>query len=303
MAHYAFLPPENFLGLDAEHSAYETSRVVVVPIPFEATVSYMGGTKNGPRAIIQASTQIELYDRDFRGEPALDYGVHTLPYLALGHSTIEAALDSIAAVVAEHAGAGKLVVGLGGEHSVSVGFGRGLAAAHGTPLLTVQIDAHADLRDEFEGSRYSHACAARRLLELGPVVQLGIRSLAQEEAELIDAVTDQGDTLRTFFAEDIHAGPAYLATLAQWVRGRRAFLTIDADCFDPACVPATGTPEPGGLDWQQVLAIVRTVARNADVAGFDVVELAPHPGMHSADFLIAKLVYKTISEIMAARRL
>ena len=302
MSSYTFLPPENFLGLDAEHSAYDTSRAVIVPIPFEATVSYMGGTKNGPRAIIQASTQIELYDRDFRGEPALDYGVHTLPYLALGHSSIESVLDSIAAVVAEHAGAGKLVVGLGGEHTVSVGFGRGLAQVYGAPLLTVQLDAHADLRDEFEGSRYSHACAARRLLELGPVVQLGIRSLSQEEAELIDAVTDQGDTLRTFFAEEVHAGSAYLATLAQWVRGRNVFLTIDADCFDPAYVPATGTPEPGGLNWGQVLDIMRTVVHNANVVGFDVVELAPHPGMHSADFLVAKLVYKTMSEILAARK-
>lgn len=303
MAQYAFLPPENFLGLGAEHTAYASSQAVIVPIPFEATVSYIGGTKNGPRAVIQASTQIELYDRDFRGEPALDYGVHTLPYLALGHSTIEAALESIAAVVAEHAAAGKLVVGLGGEHTVSVGVGRGLAAAHGMPLLTVQLDAHADLRDEFEGSPYSHACAARRLLELGPVVQLGIRSLAQEEADLINALADQGEKLRVFFAEDVHAGPAHLEALAQQVRSRNTFLTIDADCFDPAYVPATGTPEPGGLNWQQVMAIVRTVARNANIVGFDVVELAPHPGMHAADFLIAKLVYKTISEIMAARRL
>lgn len=304
MAQHAFLPPENFLGLGAEHTAYASSQVVIVPIPFEATVSYMGGTKNGPRAIIQASMQVELYDRDFRGEPALDYGVHTLPCLAPGHGPIEATLESIAAVVAEHAAAGKLVVGLGGEHTVSVGVGRGLAAVHGTPLLTVQLDAHADLRDEYEGSRYSHACAARRLLELGPVVQLGIRSLAQEEADLIDALADQSDEkLRVFFAEDVHAGPAHLEALARRVRGRNTFLTIDADCFDPAYVPATGTPEPGGLNWQQVMAIVRTVARNANVVGFDVVELAPHPGMHAADFLIARLVYKTISEIMAARRL
>ncbi|MCS7059674.1 MAG: agmatinase [Anaerolineae bacterium] len=301
MAPYDFLPPENFLGLDAAHTAYQASRVVVVPIPFESTVSYMGGTKNGPRAILQASMQVELYDRDFGRQPALEYGVHTLPYLALAHGNIESALESIAAVTAEHARAGKLVVGLGGEHTVSVGFGRGLAAVYGAPVLTVQIDAHADLRDEFEGSPYSHACVARRLLDLGPVVQLGIRSLSQEEAELIDATPS--DTLRVFFADEIHAGRAHLAELAERVRDRTVFLTIDVDGFDPAYVPATGTPEPDGLSWLQVLDIVRTVARNARVVGFDVVELAPQPGMHAADFLVAKLTYKTMSEIIAAGRL
>jgi agmatinase len=312
---YSYLPPENFLGLDSTHSAYETSRVVVLPIPYESTVTYVGGTKHGPRAILHASTQVELYDRELHAEPALDFGVHTLPYLAPDHSSPQATVDAIAACVAEHAAAGKLVVGLGGEHTVSVGFARGLAQVYGTPLLTVQIDAHADLRDSYEGSPYSHACVARRLLELGPVVQLGVRSLSAEEAAFIEQATSNipvgaalagrpgqagtpAHVLRVFFAEEIHAGPAYLAALAQWVQGRHVFLTIDVDGFDPAFVPATGTPEPGGLSWAQVLDIVRTVARQAQVVGFDVVELAPQPGLHAADFLVAKLVYKTMSAIV-----
>ncbi len=297
---YSYLPAENFLGLDAEHSAYEASRVVVLPIPYESTVSYMGGAKHGPRAILHASTQVELYDRDFAAEPALDYGVHTLPFLAPSHASPEATVDAIAACVAEHAAAGKLVVGLGGEHTVSVGFGRGLALAHGTPLMTVQIDAHSDLRDAYEGSPYSHACAARRLMDLGPVVQLGIRSVCGEEADFIAQAP--GDALRVFFADEVFAGPAYLDELAERVRGRRVFLTIDVDGFDPAYVPATGTPEPGGLTWAHGLAIVRTVARNSRVVGFDAVELAPQPGMHAADFLVAKLIYKTMSEAAASWR-
>lgn len=294
---YSFLPPENFLGLDVDHCAYETSRAVVLPIPYESTVSYGGGARHGPRAILHASAQVELYDRDFHTEPALHYGVHTLPYLAPSHASIEATVDAIAACVAEHAAAGKLVAGLGGEHTVSVGFGRGLAQACGTPLVTVQIDAHADLRDAYEGSPYSHACAMRRLLELGPAVQLGIRSLSAEEAAFIDGA---GGRTRVFYAEDIHAGDGYLAELVERVKGQPVFLTIDVDGFDPAWVPATGTPEPGGLNWAQVLGIVRAVARNASVAGFDLVELAPQPGMHAADFLVAKLAYKTMSEILLA---
>jgi agmatinase len=292
---YAYLPPANFLGLDEEHSAYATSRAVVLPIPYESTVSYVGGTKGGPRAILHASAQVELYDRAFRAEPALVYGVHTLPALAPSHASSAATVDAIAACVAEHAAAGKLVVGLGGEHTVSVGVGRGLARARGTPLMTVQIDAHADLRDDYEGSPYSHACAMRRLWELGPIVELGIRSLSSEEAAFLEAA---GDSARVFFADDMRGRLDYLDELAGRVRGQRVFLTIDVDGFDPAIMPATGTPEPGGLGWHQVLGIVQAVARNAQVVGFDVVELAPQPGMHAADFLVAKLVYRTMSEIL-----
>jgi agmatinase len=304
----SFFQPENFLGLDSAFSAFETSRVLVMPIPYEATVTYSGGTRYGPRAILHASTQVELYDRDFHSEPALSFSVHTLPHLAPIVAGPAAMVDSIAAAVAQYAATGKLVVGLGGEHTISVGFARGLAQVYGTPLLTVQIDAHADLRDSYEGSPYSHACVGRRLLELGPVVQLGVRSLSMEEATFIELQEKGIDRvglalytcpLRVFFAEDIHAGTSYLTALAQWVEGRKVFLTIDVDAFDPALVPATGTPEPGGLSWTQVLDIVRTVARRAQVVGFDVVELAPQPGMHAADFLVAKLVYKTMSEICA----
>lgn len=295
MSGYTFLPPDNFLGLDEVSSAYATSRVVVLPIPYEATVSYGGGTRHGPRAILQASTQVELYDREFGTEPALQFGIHTLPALAPRMDGPQAMVDAITEAVAQQARAGKFVVGLGGEHTVSAGVGRGLAqvfCADGAPLVTVQIDAHSDLRASYEDSIYSHACVARQLNELGPVIQIGIRSVCQEE---IDYIADNPERVRVFFAEEVHAGPAYLAELAERVRGQRVFLTIDVDGIDPSLIPATGTPEPGGLSWWQTLDAVRTVARAGHIVGCDFVELAPLPGYHAADFVVAKLVYKTIS--------
>ncbi|MGB3060138.1 MAG: agmatinase [Anaerolineae bacterium] len=302
MSGYTFLPPDNFLGLAEEFSAYERSRVVVLPIPYEATVSYSGGTRNGPRAILQASTQVELLDREFDDELALRWGVHTLPALAPSMEGPAAMVDAIQEAVAEQARAGKFVVGLGGEHTVSVGVARGLAqvfCADGSPLLTVQIDAHSDLRASYEDSTYSHACAARHFHQLGPLAQIGIRSVCREETDYIAA---NPETVRVFFAEEVHAGPEYLAELAEWVRGYKVFLTIDVDGIDPALIPATGTPEPGGLSWWQTLDVIRTVAQNADIVGFDAVELAPIPGYHAADFTVAKLVYKTLALALEGRQ-
>jgi agmatinase len=260
-------------------------------------VSYGGGTARGPAAIVAASQQVELYDREFDREPALDYGVHTLDPVALADD-LPAAVDAIAAAVHAAAATGKLVVGLGGEHTISAGFGRGLLAALGGPLSVVQIDAHADLRDEYEGTSYSHACVARRLLEepgIEQVLQLGVRSVCSEEVAFARANPQR---VRMWYAEDVHAG-AWQAELNARLAGRRAYLTIDVDGLDPAIVPATGTPEPDGLSWNETLAVVRTVARAGRIAGMDCVELAPAAGLHAADFAVAKLVYKSISYAIA----
>lgn len=296
MSTYTTLPPNNFLGLDQEYCEYERSAALILPIPYEATVSYGQGTREGPRAIIEASRQVEFYDRELDDEPALTYGIHTLPALAPVISGPEAMVGAIAACAEEHLQAGKLLVGLGGEHSVSAGIASALRAIHGD-FVMVQIDAHSDLRDEYEGSRYSHACVAKRVLDMGAtVVQLGIRSICREEINLIRS---ERSRLRVFFAEDVHAGQ-YLRALTGLVRGRTVFLTIDIDGLDPALVPATGTPEPGGLSWAQALDIIRTVARESKVAAIDCVELAPIPGHHASDFLAAKLVYKTIGLALAS---
>jgi agmatinase len=177
---------------------------------------------------------------------------------------------------------------------VSVGFGRGLKQALGGPLILVQIDAHADLRDEYEGSPYSHACIARRLVEdqtVDEVLQLGIRSVCTEEVEF---ARQNPKRVRIWYAEEVHAGD-WQKELAARIAGKRVFLTIDVDGLDPAIVPATGTPEPDGMTWMETLDIVRLVCQNAEIAGIDCVELAPYPGQHAADFAVAKLLYKTIS--------
>lgn len=297
MSAHSFLPPANFLGLEDEHSAYADSAALVLPIPYEGTVSYGQGARSGPRAIIHASHQAELYDRELDDEPALTYGIHTLPTMAPIVSGPEQMVAAIAACAEEHLRTGKLLVGLGGEHTVSVGIARAVHAVHGDFVL-VQIDAHSDLRDSYEGSAYSHACIARRVLDLGAtVVQLGIRTICREEMAVIRA---ERERLRVFFAEDVHAG-GHLAALADLVRGRTVFLTIDLDGLDPAFVPATGTPEPGGLNWAQTLDIVRTVTRAGRVAAIDCVELAPISGQSASDFLAARLVYKAIGLTLTSR--
>jgi agmatinase len=298
MALYQILTPQNFLGLDDEYSDYERSAALILPIPYEATVSHGQGTREGPRAIIHASRQVELYDRELDDEPAVTYGVHTLPELAPMGSGPEAMVAAVAACAEEHLRSGKLLFGLGGEHTVSGGIARAVKALHGD-FVMVQIDAHSDLRDTYEGTPYSHACVARRVLDMGAsVVQFGIRSICREEIDLIRA---ERERLRVFFAEDVHAG-GHLAELEQRISGRAVFLTIDVDGLDPSLMPATGTPEPNGLSWDQVLDIVRTVARAGRVVAADCVELAPISGAHASDFLTAKLVYKTLSLILAGRK-
>jgi len=297
MPRYEFEPPQNFLGLPPDASSFDRSAVVVLPVPYELSTSYGGGTRNGPAAILRASAQVELYDRELDDEPALRWGVHTLPALARDLSSPENAVAAVEDAVADLAATGKLVVVLGGEHSLSVGVARGLHRALGD-FVTVQLDAHADLRDTYEGTPYSHACAMRRIVELSAVIQVGIRSLDVTEAAFI---RENPDRVSTYFAEDVVGREEFAAELAGQVRGKRVFLTIDVDALDPSIMPATGTPEPGGLSWQDTVSILRTLNREADVIGFDCVELAPIPGLHAPDFLAAKLAYKTMTYVMSRR--
>ena len=296
---HEWLPAANFLGLDEEHSGYDQSQVVILPVPYELTTSYGQGTRQGPRALLHASHQIELYDRELGRECALDWGVHTLPFLAPTYASPEEAHAEIAAAVAEYARSGKLLCVLGGEHSISGSVAHGLQEVHG-PFVTVQLDAHADLRDTYEGTPHSHASAMRRVIDNGggPVLQLGIRSLSVDEAAFI---RERPEAVQTFFAEQVHAGE-HREALRSFVQGKPVFLTIDVDCFDSALMPATGTPEPDGLLWHEVLDIVRVVAgESKQVLAFDVMELAPLPGFHAPDFLAAKLCYKVMSLLMARR--
>ena len=231
-------PPDNFLALEDPYATFETARVLILPVPLEATVSWRGGTAVGPRAIIEASQQVELYDREHDGEPALEYGIHTLPALTLSDDPA-VTLAEIAAAVAEAASTGRLVVVLGGEHTISAGVNHGLLDARGGPLTVVQLDAHSDLRDSYDGTPFSHACVARRILEdprVEQVLQLGVRSVDAEEVAFARA--NEG-RVRVWYAEDVHDG-GWREEFVARVRGRRIHLTIDVDGLDPAIVPATG---------------------------------------------------------------
>lgn len=279
-----------------------TAGAWVLPVPYEATTSYGVGTREGPAAIIAASRQVEWFDREFGGEPVIEFGIHTMNPLVPEHRSPEAMMAEIereVAAILSGNPAPRVLAILGGEHSISGGVARGMVRAGIKDFVTVHVDAHADLRDTYEGTPFSHACAARRILEVSPVFQIGIRSLSAEE----DVFRRRCREVTTVFAEDALASRAYLKKLASFVRGKTVYLTMDLDGLDPAEMPAVGTPEPGGLSWTALMDIVRTVCRESKaVPVFDVVELAPIPVMKAPDFLAAKLVYKTMAMAMGGNR-
>ena len=282
--------PGGFLNLPEKRRGARDARVHVLPVPYEETVSYETGTGKGPAALILASRQVEHYDPDFGGEPALAYGIHTLRHAGPRFKNAEAMLRELADAAEKAVRAGKLLFSIGGEHSITPGLLRGVIRASESPVTVVQIDAHADLRDSYEGTRYSHACAMRRCLEEGAasVIGLGIRSCCLEEALYIK----ENPTKASVWTADMIESTdpiEFFKTLGAAVHGRRVYLTIDVDGLDPSVIPATGTPEPGGLSWRQALAVVRTVGSAADVIAVDCVELAPRPGLHMAEYAAAKL--------------
>jgi agmatinase len=274
----------NYGGIDNTYTAYERARFVVVPVPYDLTSTYQSGARRGPGAILEASANMELYDEELGKETYL-VGIHTLPPLdadARGPAEmVETVRRRVARVVAD----GKIPVMLGGEHSIS--FGAVQAVKEVYPKISVlQLDAHADLRDAYQGTPYSHASVARRISGISPLIQAGIRSLSAEEAEFMV----EGH-VRSHSADFILDGGAWWEAICGNLQGD-LYLTVDLDVFDPAVMPSTGTPEPGGIAWRDVLRLIREAAKRCRIRGFDVVELAPIPGMVAPDFLAAKLVYR-----------
>jgi agmatinase len=284
--------PHTFLGLDEALSAWDSARVVVLPVPYEATVSYQGGTKRGPAAIIEASRYIELYDQELDAEPA-EIGVATLPALHLTGAGPEAAIAELRRAmdrILEAAGE-RLVIGLGGEHSITSApvLAHAARLGAGRPLSVLQFDAHSDLRLEYEGSPYSHAAVMARCMDDVDITAVGIRALTTEERALVR----ERASITTIFAEEMWRDDAWIDRALDSL-GEDVFITFDVDYFDPALMPATGTPEPGGPDWYRTLQLLRRVFTERRVVGVDVVELAPMPGNAAPDFLVAKLIYKMI---------
>ena len=280
----AELPP--FLGADA-WSPFASARTAILPVPYEASVSYGGGTAGGPEAILRASTQVELWD-DLLGFEVYRHGIWTdtmLPVRGLGG---DHALAAVARRFGELLDAGKFVVMLGGEHSITPGAVAACVARH--PGLTViQLDAHADLREEYGGDRNSHACAMARALEHAPVRALGIRNYSVEEAAWMRRGIPGYRIVHAWEMDEASA-----ASLLDGLDGAPVYLTVDVDYFDPSVMPATGTPEPGGGAWWPTLRFLDALFRRTRVVALDVVELAPIPALHHADFTVARLVQHLI---------
>jgi len=277
------LIPPNFLGLPAETSAYAKARVVVLPVPFEATTSYGAGTRGGPDAILAASRQVETFDADL-GCDLADAPIHTHPPVAPALGSPDAMTDRLTAVAGRLYADGKWVLALGGEHSITLGLVRAAAKKHGR-LSVLQIDAHLDLRDSWEGTPYSHACVMRRIVEDGHrTVHVGIRNACREEIQFAEA-----HGLPIFWARQV-VGSEALFDAADALEGP-VYVTVDVDGLDPGVIRTTGTPEPGGLGWWETMRLLERVFAKHRVVGADVVELSAQ-GDAASDFAAARLAAK-----------
>jgi agmatinase len=285
--------PLVFGGALPHPTSFEESRVVVLPVPVDRTTSYVPGTRNGPREILEASSHMELWDEEL-GADVHSVGIFTLPEMELPFGELAPLMAEIRRVAREILARDKFLMTLGGEHSITPPLVA--AAAERYPgLCVLQIDAHADLRDSYMGTPHNHACAMRRTLEYAPVTQVGIRSMSSEEAA---AIRSLGTSI--FYDATMRQDPNWIDRAIDTLRDP-VYITIDVDGMDPAIMPATGTPEPGGLSWYEMLALLRGVTTRRTVVACDVVELSPLPGLIAPNFLCAKLVYKILGYCFAPR--
>lgn len=292
MGQFAFMKSlDGFLAIpEDEACSYEDSKAVIVPFGLEASVSYGHGTAAGPAAIIKASHQVELFDEEFWCEPVRDYGVITLQEPAIAKK-IPAALSQLEQITGKLLDEGKFPLIFGGEHSITAGAIRPFAARY--PDLTIlHFDAHADLRDGYDGEHFSHAAAMRRCMDNEKIslVSCGIRNISAGEIPFYEKNSDR---LKIFWAKDKREWK--MDDILEKLHGKPVYVTFDVDGFDASLMPATGTPEPGGLMWDEAIRIIEAASRVSRFVGADINELAPVKGMHYCDFLAAKLAYKILS--------
>ncbi len=281
-----FLPRRVFAGLEPPYSDLRQAKVVVLPVPYDSTSEWRSGSRHGPQAIIDASEYLELYDLELDRE-IHKVGISTLPRLEPLLGSPQGMIDRIYKMVKDLIQKRKFVVLLGGEHSLSLGAVRAFKEAFPT-LSVLQLDAHADLRDEYLGTKYGQACVMRRILEVCPICQVGVRSLSWKEKQF-----STQKKLKSLYMSDVASSTAS----TDWIidsLSQDVYITIDVDVLDPSIMPAVGTPEPDGMSWRQILDIVESVALRKHVVGFDVMEFCPAEGPSSCAFLLAKLIYRLI---------
>jgi len=278
---------ETFFDTSPEDSDPDTARVILIPVAYDSTTSYKPGARYGPRAIIGASRHLEDYDLELDRDVS-DVGIHTTPEIAADVGSPEALIEIVRRAVLQSAGNGKLVALLGGEHTITIGAVQALAKIH-DDLSVLYLDAHADLRDRYMGTSWGHASVARRVHEICPLVHVGVRSLSAGEMVFI---RDAGLPVHFWSPppEDEHGlAEAVVASLSS-----RVYVSVDLDVFDPSIMAAVGTPEPGGLSWASVTALLRAVGEQREIVGFDITELSPAEGPEASAFTAAKLVKKLI---------
>lgn len=284
---------KQFLGSEAIAS-YENAQAVILPIPYEATTTYRKGCEHGPDAVLEASDQLEAYDEELGQETCHSVGIYTSDYVADTRSnpdlTAEEMLTETTETVIQFIQDQKFVVGIGGEHAITTGIVRAYQQALDQAFTVVQIDAHGDMRHEFEGSLHNHACVMRRVLEMGlPTLPVGIRAICKEEAELIKA-----KKIPVIWAREMAFDPDWIEKAINQIKTPKVFITIDVDGIDPSLIPGVGTPEPGGMGWHETLRFLRRVFETHEVIGCDVMELAPVVDSVVSEFSTAKLIYKLI---------
>lgn len=273
-----------FAGIPKEYAEYADASIVVIPVPYDGTSTYGKGADKGPEAIFQAAENMELYDIETNKE-VYKNGIFIAPELT-GYSSPEAMVTDVEQTVTKYINTGKFVALIGGEHSVSIGSIRAFARQY-TDLTVLQLDAHSDLRPEYEGSKCNHACAMHEASFTTNLVQVGIRSMDTVEIEFLKSEN-------LFTSYDIRTNKYWKEDVINAI-GDKVYITIDLDVFDPSIMPSTGTPEPGGLLWNETLDLLKMVFSNSNVIGCDIVELAPKEGIHAPDFMAAKLFYKLLS--------
>lgn len=275
---------KTFAGIPKEYAEYADASIVVIPVPYDGTSTYGKGADKGPEAIFQAAENMELYDIETNKE-VYKNGIFIAPELT-GYSSPEAMVADVEQTVTKYINTGKFVTIIGGEHSVSIGSIRAFARQY-TDLTVLQLDAHSDLRPDYEGSKCNHACAMHEASFTTNLVQVGIRSMDTVEIEFLK-------TENLFTSYDIRTNKYWKEDVINAI-GDNVYITIDLDVLDPSIMPSTGTPEPGGLLWNETLDLLKMVFSNSNVIGCDIVELAPKEGIHAPDFMAAKLFYKLLS--------
>ena len=276
--------PYNFGGLPVKYSAYKDSHILVLPVPFDKTSSWIKGSDKGPQAIINASRNMERYDIETDSE-VYKKGIHTAK--AITSANVQTMVNKVRQKVSSALTDNRFVVLLGGEHTVSLGTIQAHAAFFNN-FSILHLDAHSDMRDSYEGDKYSHACIMARVREITEnIVSVGIRSTDSSELKNINKQN-------TFYASTIHHSKTWMKQVVKNL-SQNVYITIDLDVFDSSLMPSTGTPEPGGLGWYEVLDLLEIVSKNKNIVGFDVVELCPSKNNMAPDFLAAKLIYKLLS--------